>query len=632
MARGPFSVDPNSIRPIEDVQLTEGRTIRDTTKEDQAAIRAAENAKTNATTRLVGSVAGFVGQAAGLANNIAEARAVAQAQEEITTVRDSLMGESQFPSLEESAFGKEAQENPDFQATLGSMKKIRSAQRTGRLNRDYAVERINEVVASAKSRNPAFSAEIEKAARDILGFSPQQEFTKQLLRVTPQEQARQALEEKAFRLGITPEDVQTLELSAEQVTLQKNRYELMKLKGTYDANLLGQETRTATALVYTQIADNIAAQIAQGGVGDPASTKSFIQQQFGAQRARLLANMPTSVDASAVNAHVTTLTNEENRLLTMVDNGSIFKFMQQQKDLFIATAEQDLMNTPVLGKTYAVFGAEAGADILLSLSRFKDNPQALQGVFQTGGQGAAELNLGLMLEGVNGGIDVVTGVRPPANENEARVSAWLATKQLQSGNVVDANGVTNTIDGTQAVRLVDVLKGAGQDVTVAAFNDPRVVKTISATKETHGQLINLVDSYQGILAKEYADLQARGEIPTGVLEVQNGVIVDTGQTQQAVSRGQTPTRLGSGSGGILGSGGSGNAAYARWVSKANRLIKLGETYKATGVLPSTAYADPNELLKTLVTGVQPSGETVPTPTTVVNWGVDENGMPVPIDD
>lgn len=626
MARGPFQVDPNSVAPVQDVQLSTGRTIRDTTNEDDARIRAADNAASNANLRILGSAASFAGQAAGVANQVMEVRAIAQATEEITSVRDSLTEQSQFPSVDEGAFGKEAMENPDFRETLKTMQRIKGAERTGRLTRDFVVERLNETVASAKARNPAFGAQIERAARDVLGFSPKAEFAKNLLRVTPQEQARIDLETKATRLGIAPADVQTMELAAEQVTLQKNRFELLKVKGNYDAGILGQETRSATALAYTVIADRLAEQIQAGGVTDPLQTKAFIQQQFGAQRARLLANMPAHIDASLVNTNLTTLTNEENRLLGMVDNGSLVKFIGQQKDLIVATAEQDLLNMPVLGKIYATLGADAGAEVMATISRFKDNPAALQAIFATGGPGAAELSLGLILEGAGGAIDVLSGSREPITEQEGRIAAWFATKQLQVGNSVDAEGNPVPANGADAVRLVDVLKKSGLDVTVSAFNDPRVVKTISATKEVHGQLINLVGSYESVLSQEYAGLLARGEVPTGVLGVQNGVIVDTqanvisrALSGPAFGTAKTPEQHGS-------------AAYARWVAKANRLIKLGETYKATGVLPATVYNDPNVLLNTLVTGADESGTSLPAVKTVIKWGLNDKGQPVPIDD
>lgn len=636
MARGPFATETETVRPIQDVQLSEGAAIRDTTNEDEARIRAADNARSRANLSLLGAGTSLLGQTAQLAENVMETRAVAQITEELQSVRDSLKGDPELPSVESSVFGKEAMDNPDFRNTIDDMKRIKAAERTGKLTRDFVIERFNDLVATAKSRNPAFSDSIEKAARDVLGFSPQNEFAKTLLRITPEEQARQQLEQKAVRLGITPEDVQTMELSAEQLALQKSRFELLKLKGNYDGNVLAQETRSATALAYTVIADNIGEQVAAGGVQDPTQLKAFIQQQFGAQRARLLANMPSHVDPSFVNSNITTLANEESRLLSMVDNGSIFKFMEQNKDLIVATAEQDILQMPVLGKVYAAFGPDAGAEMMSTIARFKDNPEALKAVFATGGPGAGELNLGLMLEGINGGMDVLTGQRPPANDSEARVASWLATKKLQAGVTVTPDGKQTVVDGQEAVRLVDVLKGAGQDVSVSAFTDPRVVKTITATKETHPQLINLVDSYQGILANEYANLLARNEVPTGDLTVENGVIIGLGARTVDLARGAPPQQIGAATVGRTGEvtqqGLTPRAGFQRWVAKANRLIKMGELYRATGVLPPSVYSDPDALLKTLMTGVQQSGEPVPPPKTVVKWGLDEKGNPVPIDD
>ena len=635
MARGAFNAPQQSVNPLSEQQLSTGVGIRDTTKEDQARIQAADNAKTNATLNVIGATANLVQQGAGLANNIMETRAVNQITEELQSVRSELQGSSDTPNVDNAFMGKEALQNPDFRETLKDMKKVSALERTGRVNRTQTIERLNEIVASAKSRNPAFANSIEAAARDTLGFSPQQKFAAELLAKTPQEQALEQLQVKAARLGVGVEDVQTMELSAQQLAIQKQRFELLKVKGQYDGNLLAQETRAGTALAYTQIADQLAAQIQAGGIQDPVQTKAFIQQQFGAQRARLLSNMPSNVDASLVNANITTLTNEENRLLGMVDNGSIFKFMEQQKQMIVATAEQDLLQLPVLGKIYATMGAQAGAEIMSTISKFKDNPAALQAVFATGGKGSAELNLGFILEGTEGAMEVISGQRPAANAQEQRVASWLGVKQLQNAVTQDpVTGKQGGIAPQQVVKLVDVVKDAGLDISIASLGDPRVVRTVTATKEAHPQVINQVESYTSTLTQEFQNLLSTGQISSQQLEVVDGRIVDKGVESQAAlsvggveqqglaftvpfSSAQTINR---------------SAGYAKWLTKANRLIKMAETYKGTGVVPAATYTDANSLLKTITTGIKEDGKSVPTPPTVIRWGLDEDGNPIRITD
>lgn len=652
MANGPFSVNPQSVRRIGAAQVTEGSSFANTEEQDEQrviqakrrtesaalSVKSAELGAESSSLQMVSAVANLATQTVNIGSQIAETMATNQLEGDLQSLTDQL-SQSDTPSVDDSLLGNEAHQDPDFRSAVNEMRRIKAAEKGGRLNREFVIERYNEIIATNKARNPLFAEELEKAGRDFLGFSPMQETIKQMLATTPEEEAYRDLSVRAARLGISPEDLQTVELESVKLQLDKDRYSLLKQKGNYDANTLGSEVRTSTAQTYVKVSAFIGEQVAAGGITEPEQLKAFIQQQFGAQRASMLANMPSSVDASIVNAHITTLNNEEARLLGMADTGSLVNMVTNQNELLVATAESDILKTPVIGKIYASLGKEAAAEVMGQISRFRTNPGALQAVFAAGGEGSSALSLGLVLEQSEGALDVISGIRAAKDDNEARVAAWFATKELQTGNTIGPDGKPVKVDGTEAVRLVDVLKASGQDVTVTAFNDPRVVRTISSTKETHGQLINLVDSYKSTLAQEYAQLQSQGDVPLGTLEVQGGIIIDSGQTQTAVSQGQTPRFVGVGSGGLIGTGtgatgsaASGSAAYQKWVTKANRLIKLSETYKGVGVLPETKYSDAATLLNTLTTGIEKTGEVVPAPKVVTKWGLDANGVPVPITD
>ena len=256
------------------------------------------------------------------------------------------------------------------------------------------------------------------------------------------------------------------------------------------------------------------------------------------------------------------------------------------------------------------------------ISRFRTNPGALQAVFATGGKGAEALSLGLVLEKSELALEVVSGARPATTEDESRVAAWFATKQLQTGNGVNAEGLPVKVDGTQAVRLVDVIKGAGQDVSVAALNDPRVVRSVATTKETHGQVINMVDSYTSALTTEYNTLLATGGIPEGDLRVEGNVLIDAGAGKRAAIGGRTQQRVTESAAASIG--------FGAWVEKVNRYFKLGETYKGVGVLPQASWAGSDAQLKTLTTGVKDSGEDVIQKSSIIKWGLDAQGNPIPL--
>lgn len=640
MANGPFSVNPQSVGRIQTVQTTEGASFTNTKEADEARIRAIKGQQEQVALRqeqlkettkiqsrqsalsVAGSIANVASQASQVFEQVNKQNAIDSLKTDLQSMTDQLVAPSDTPRVDDSVFSQEANNDPDFREAVSKMRRTSAAGNAGKINRDFVVERYNEIVATAKSRNPIFGEELEKAARDLLGFSPQREAIAQLMSASPQEEAQRQLSVKAARLGIAPQDLQTMELSALELSTKLDKFKLMKAKGTYDGNVLASEVRGSAASVYISVSEVIAEQVAGGGVQDVGQMKSFIQQQYGAHRQQILANMPASVDASVVNAHMQTLNNEEVRLLGMVDSGSLVELMTNQKDIMVATAESDILNTPVLGKIYASLGKDAAAEVMGQITRFRTNPGALQAVFATGGKGAEALSLGLVLEKSELALEVVSGQRPAINEDEARVAAWFATKQLQTGNGVDAAGLPVKVDGTQAVRLVDVLKNAGQDVSVAGLNDPRVVRTVATNKETHGQVINMVDSYVATLTQEYNNLKARGEVPPSTLSITGNTI--TAQQVPFVSARDA---------GFLHSGqGIGSIDFANWVTKANRLMKMGTTYKGVGVLPQTKWTTADAMLNTLTTGVTPQGDSVPTPTTTIKWGLDANGNPTPLAD
>jgi len=361
---GPFSVNPQSVGRIQTVGTSEGAAIGSTKEQDEARIRSIESAQETLTLRTkqtqenlklqkqsqtisaVGTAANVASQASQLFQQVNKQNAVDSLKTDLQSMTDQLLEPSDTPRVDESAFSTEANNDPDFKEAVGKMRRVNAAGAAGKLNRDFIVERFNEIVATAKSRNPIFAEELEGAARDILGFSPQREAIAQLMAISPQEEAARALAVKAARLGIAPQDLQTMELSALEVSTKLDKFTLMKAKGAYDGNVLASEVRVSAAAVYMNVSEIISEQVAAGGVQNTVQMKAFIQQQFGAHRQSILSNMPASVDPSVVNAHIQTLNNEEVRLLGMVDSGSLVELMTNQKDIIIATAESDILNTP----------------------------------------------------------------------------------------------------------------------------------------------------------------------------------------------------------------------------------------------------------------------------------------------
>jgi hypothetical protein len=620
MARGPFSVDPNSVADISPVQIQSERTASAAPArqaEQQAAV-----AGQRATLTAIEGVADLAANAGAIIVDRSKKEAAANLKEQLKSVKDALQV-TRFPSLEKQYFSKEAQNNPYFQGVLDEFNRIKAAGRTGRLPSEFVVERLESLVSTAKTKVPAFSQELDAAARDVLGFDPETKFLSDLLRDTPQEQAQQQLEARASRVGLTSAQLQNIELATTQMSFEQQRLNLLKQQGTYGAAQLAKQTRQATALTYVAVMAQIGDAQASGQGLTDESLKQLIQGQFSAQRASLLNEMPGTIDPSTVNGHLSTLDTEEKRMIKLAEDGSLLRMLEQQKELLVTSAEVDLLTTPVLGKVYATLGPGPGAEVMTTIARFKDNPEALSAALSIGADGVAPLSLGLVLEGADGALDVLSGVREAGSDAEQRVASWFAAKTLQSGNIVNAEGEVVKVEAQEAVRLVDVLTGAGEDISVAALSEPRIVKTVTATKEVHGQTLNVMQAYQATLANEYAQLRASGELPLSEITVQDGIIMDNSLGARAVSDK------------FFGAGPNDPAnvaspAYSEWVKKANRLIDMAEKYKLSGIVPATIYSNPEALLKVLTTGVTQQEQPVETKNQNVTWGVDENGLPVRI--
>lgn len=586
MARGPFAVDPNSAAEISPIQLRGGTNTVVPQPDFGGAIA---------------DVANVVGTKIAADN---QKEAINDVKGQLNTFQDALRV-SKFPSLEKTFFGAEAQKNPYFQSVLKEFTAIQSAQQAGRLTSEFAVERMEALVSQSIARNPAFATEIKAAARDALGFDPSSKSIANLLKQSPEEQAGEQLRQQAARNGLTVEQQQAINGAVVKSGLEKQQLELLKARGEYDANMLAQEARLDTANTFVTIMEKVQQLTRAGGITDPDVLANEVRAQFGSIRARLLSNLPGTVPSSAVNAQLETIQKQEETLISMVTSGSMETLVNTQKDLLVSIAQRDVAQLPGIGRLYAV-DSKAALDILGTISKYRDNPQALAAAVQLEFEGA--ITTAAILEGVPGAVDVVLGNREAQNQNEARFAAFISGKRIQTASP------DNPIDDKESVSLIKTMRQAGEDLTIGTLASPRIVRNLTSSKGSHGELINMFNTQLANLKQDYQRMQAEGLLPETAGKLNSNGRLDITETFIAA-----PNR----------EGGRPAGQYNEWTVRMNRLLNYADAYKTSGVFPDSVYASPQGVLTNVQT--LPEGTTQatqPETSTVVKWGRDASGRPV----
>lgn len=578
---GPFALSGNTAQDIAPIQLSGGAP-------------AGVPSDTNEALNVVNAATEAVKTVGALNQKRLETEAVQGVQTQVKAVRDALQI-SKHPNLANSFFSQESLQDPYIKNVYAQFNEIQGAVKQGRLSHEYGIERMESIMSAAVSRRPQFADSIRKAANETAGANISSKLFSQVMSVSPQQQVDQKLQQEAARLGLSVDTYQGY--IRQEFLIQQDMTDMnwRKTRGTYTANDLAKQVRLGVSSVTRDVQGQLLAAVQQGGVQDPEAAKAFARNQFTILRNSLLSDLPTSVDGSVISSHMANLDAEEERVLSMLDDGSMTRLLQSGRELFDELAHEDIReNSPEIARLFSVLGRGEGAvKILSTWSKYKTNPEAMQGLFKTEQGGA--LTLGAMLLQNEEASKVLTGQREAGSPEEARLAGFQAAMRLKHDT---AEGTAVTPAPQEAIRLVDAVAAAGEEYSTLTLGNAQVAGAVKQYKETWGQVINHYTNDVAALQIKYERMKRQGIISDEMIKIDGGVV--------QLDNNAFVSRMGASN---FGTGGTTEAAsLSTFVRQANQTLRMGQVYKTNGVFPATVFKDSGDFLIKLKSGQQEQAE------------------------
>lgn len=581
---GPFQVDPNSAREVQQVQQRGGF---------DTLVPASNN---------VGAVSDLVTQVATVATQVNKDAAKDKLRAELGSVTKALQA-SKFPnSPEGDLVTQEGMVNPINRGAINEMQRIVNAGLQGKLPQYAVVERVNVILNDAVSAAPEWREELNGVAREMLGFNPQAELMNQLL-AAPRQGPKteiQKMQEEADALGMPIETLRAIKVQALQAETERLQLGLLKERGEYGAAEAARESYLSAGEVTKTALGFLQQRIKAGQPVNPDEYKAILTNARESMRQRMLSGLGPGVSVSTMNAALDQLDSITNGLMGLADNQDALALLTKHNKTFIAMTEKQVYDIQGLGQVLAIAGPKGMDAVLSALDRYSSNPKALQMFAKSGQPGSGALNLASMFKGMTDSITRMNGGQESTTDEQKKMDLITGQALLQQ------HGLT----GTQAAPVLSFLRkagkaGNGEDyATVKALSDGKVVSNLSKVKEAQPELINIYNSELARLSAEYDGLSVKGYVPNG------GVQVVDGRISPEIQRVERP--------------GPGNSAYNDWTRKMNNLINYGDKYGSTGVFPPSVYAGPQGLAEMLNSRAKPGitngdGTNTPAPSQAVQY-------------
>ena len=439
---GPFQVDPNSAREISPVSMQGGF---------QTIVPASSTARDVA--NVIGAVVPYIEQTE-------KQKAQDALQGQLTSVATALKA-AKFPNVQTDLFTSEGMVNPANKAAIKELQKLANASLQGKMPMNYVMERMDLVIKEAVAAAPEWKPELEQAARDLLGFTPQHKMMQELFSDQPTElsaaeKGQRDAEQQAAKLGISVEEWRGMELQRMKGELQKQQFSLLKSRNEYDANAAAQDVQLSSGDLAMEFSANLREQMSRGGVVNPEESKALIMGAYQREKQRLLANMPRGTDVGVVNANLKVLDDQMNSLLTLADNTSALTYITNNNKFIQEIAKNDVYALEHVGPIFAAAGSEGGIALMNAMSRYNDNPAARE-LFKKSGQGGL-WRLADQLASTRKALGRFQDNTPPANDAQRFEDVQTAGALLQQ------KGLT----GAKAVPLLEWVRQSGGDTASVA--------------------------------------------------------------------------------------------------------------------------------------------------------------------
>ena len=592
---GPFASSGNQAQDIERVQLKGGSTP---------------------TAGIAGVAAAVLGQALPL---ITEAHSD-QLQQDITnqaqSVKEALLA-AQNPALASSAFKEEALANPVTKEAFKQFNLIKSAASTGKLPRQYALERLEVIQDEAIAANPAFEKEIRAAMVQATGVDPNKAtfsaaLSSQQAQLSPEAKAQLKVRQEAAENNISFEDQLELNQSGAEAQMSQNRLNIRKSNGTYNLLDTAKEVNLNSGVIMVDLLGQVRKQSNIAG-GITPEFMATIEQQLNNNVAAAITTITAASDGVTgpqLTAELAPLQAMQANIKGMIADTSFLKMTQSNITLKKAILEDSILSQPDMAAAWA-FGGPQGFQALLefqALAPTEASEAVLRDLSPRARQAFKLRNLTASVVAKQFG-NLGTGVRPEtAEEKQASLVA--------AGLVFSTPAMTDE----QYQSAEEAMNYLGKDHVWSAFESRKVATATKGSNALKASLISLQESNTSGLGEEIAQLRGNGTSMDN-FELQGDKLVFTFPKAGATS-GFAP-------------GVSDTSAEQAFVARFNRANRISSLHRKVGNLPAARYTTTAGYWDTVQNlfgqqQAEKSGQPVQpvTPAGTFKYARDETGKPV----
>lgn len=557
---------------------------------------------------------------------------------------EAALAASRRPWAMDSLLSDEAAKDPIVSSAVKELKGMQVAVRRGQMPVDFAVDRMEQIISSAASKVPAYEEELREAGRKYLGFDPHQRMLSDMMQPNVQEQADQADAVAAAKIGMDINSYRQAKMQMFQLEFQKKAVDyqiaamnlqakpeqLARERARYGhevqqwqrsdvewqqkqvGGLVIQHAQLESSSITAQLLEGMQAEITQGGIKNPEEWKNRGAQAYNALLSAELSKAGPGADVGAITSFV----NQQREMaFSLIDSAAAGKITQNENTYLQEIAKNNLYRLPKLGPVLAGLGPQQAPMVMATLGRLsKAGPGGYESVLTSGGEAGGVLTLAELLDAgaiernMEGAVNYHFrgGSVEGMPESTRRVGIMLGIERLGTPGSTGAEYA----DGVEKLRKLAGMKGGDADEYYYAMVRPGVVANVSNSKETHGALLGTFTDDQAAVIQQYLSLVSSGQIPGGSVSLRNGEVVFPQnapvQAQAQAAPGTPSYMVQAQAGPVFMQAGAEQVSVAalRLSEHINKMLKFGDTYRSTGVIPASVYNGREDFVSKLLAAEQ----------------------------
>jgi hypothetical protein len=417
------------------------------------------------------------------------------------------------------------QGDPIARDTLEEFRAIQSAKVSGKLPSDAAALRVRSILKRSVNAAPEFEAELRAAARKSLGFSPEAETSRRLLREPkrgPLTAEQKRLQEREADLNEIMETQTVTRQQAEQILNQatklafdsENAKNALTL-GEFSAANVQAHANAAGAVAMQRVFGQIGAQLQQnGGVYDVNAAKGIVLTTIAQLKAEALSGLSDPRQTGQILSNFNAL---QKDMLAMVENSSVGQragdFISTMRNQFAAGV---MLDRPELGAWMALPNADALVKVIELSNKFAGNEKLMTalgfgGTTQISAFGAEQVKN--LPKTFRESMRRMIAGEPATSEQDAQVRAW-GSQQLVKDPTVDTQ--------LKQKALSDIIETNGAFTAITALDDSGVIGQIIADAALSRQAANLINTN---IEASHSRVLAAQDVPGATLSIEDNQFV-----------------------------------------------------------------------------------------------------------